>query len=127
MALVASRYPERTLAQADRGIAKALKPGAPFMLTAINAYSVVRQGPPNFDLYTCTSRDGDTIHNSAGETRVVEFYTSAFTFRELKLMLAMSGLDIEAGYGCTPGRFETKPMTVEDTEIMVIARRPAAG
>lgn len=110
-----------------RGVAAALKPGSPFVLTAINAYSVVRQGPPSFDVYTCTSCDAATISNTAGESREVQIYTSAFTFRELRLMLGMAGLDVEAAYGCEAGRFEAKTLTVQDTEIMMIARRPAAG
>jgi SAM-dependent methyltransferase len=109
-----------------RGIARALKPRSPFALTAINAYSVVRQGPPNYDLYTCASRESATIHNEAGEPREVQIYTSAFTFGELTLMLAMAGLDAEAGYGCEAGRFDRKPLTAGDTEVMVLARRPAA-
>ena len=38
-------------------------------------------------------------------------------------MLAMSGFDTEAGYGCAAGDFQATPLTVDDTEVMVIARR----
>jgi 2-polyprenyl-3-methyl-5-hydroxy-6-metoxy-1,4-benzoquinol methylase len=110
-----------------RGIAKALKPGAPFVLNAINAYSAVRRAAPNFDVYSCTSRETETVNNANGEKITADIYTSAFTFRELKLMLAMSGMETEAGFGCTAGRFAMKPLTVDDMEIMIVARRPAAG
>ncbi|HEY7088733.1 MAG TPA: class I SAM-dependent methyltransferase [Tepidisphaeraceae bacterium] len=110
-----------------RGIARALKPTAPFILTAINAYGVVRKGAPNFDIYSCTTRDEVKIEGAAGQTRDVELYTSAFTFRELKLMLALSGFQVEAGYGCEAGRFSASPLTVDSTEVMVIARRAGMG
>ncbi len=53
-------------------------------------------------MYSCTSLEIETVSNSNGEKRGVEIYTSAFTFRELELMLTMSGLDVEVGYGARP-------------------------
>ena len=76
-----------------------------------------------FDPYTSTSEWRMTIRNPEGETREVTAYTTSFTFRELKWLLEGSGFAVEAGYGCVAGSFSRKPLTVEDVEIMMVARR----
>lgn len=103
----------------------ALKPGALFVLTAINALSAARHKTENetFDAYTCTSVSHEVIQNAAGETREVNFYTTCFTYRELKWLLEEAGFTIEAGYGCTAGAFQRKPLNTDDIEIMMVARR----
>jgi hypothetical protein len=76
-----------------------------------------------FDVQSLTLHERETIRNSAGETREVDLYTTAFTFRELKWLLQDAGFALEATYGCTAGHFERKPLTIEDFEIMTVARR----
>jgi len=107
-------------------VSRALRPGAPFVLIAISALSVVRsQDPadPNFDPYTLTSRWTKTVRSPEGEARTFEFHCTAFTYRELKWLLGGAGLEVRAAYGCVAGRFEHKPLTLEDVEIMTVARR----
>lgn len=104
----------------------ALRPGGQFVLSAINSYSVVQQKPSAevFDPYTATSRDIETVHSPDGASREVTIYTTSFTFRELKLLLECSGFQVNAGYGCVAGKFERKPLTIDDVEIMMVARKP---
>ncbi len=92
----------------------------------MNALAVARHvqpGDPNFDPYTCTSREPETLRNPQGDTRTVDLYTTAFTYRELKWLLEGAGFTVEAGYGCTAGNFQSKPIAVDDFEIMMVARR----
>jgi SAM-dependent methyltransferase len=108
------------------GIHRAVRPGGLFVLTAINALAVARKvdsADPAFDPYTCTSVWRTTVRNPEGETREVTGYTTAFTFRELKWLLEATGFAVEAGYGCVAGHFGRKPLTVDDVEIMMVARR----
>lgn len=108
------------------GIHRALRPGAPFVLTAINALSVARKvdpGASSFDPYTCTSVDRAILRNPEGATRKAEIYTTAFTYRELKWFLEEAGFQVEAGYGCVAGKFERKQLAVDDVELMMVARR----
>lgn len=109
------------------GVRRALRPGAPFVLTVIHALHLARQIDPqqgNFDAYTTTVRDEETITSPAGEQRQVAIYTTAFTHRELKLLLGEAGLPLEAAWGCVAGRFARKPLGIDDVEIMALARRP---
>ena len=104
----------------------ALKPGGQFVLSAINSYSAVQHkpSPELFDPYTATSRDVETIHSPDGGSREVTIWTTTFTFRELKLLLERSGFQVDAGYGCVAGRFERKPLTIDDIEVMMVASKP---
>lgn len=107
------------------GVSRALKPRAPFVLTAINALSAIRSLDPDasFDPYTLTSSWTETFYNPAGEARAMRMHCTAFTYRELKWLLKDAGLVVEAAYGCVAGRFERKPLTLNDVEVMVVARQ----
>jgi ubiquinone/menaquinone biosynthesis C-methylase UbiE len=106
-------------------IARALRPGAPFVLTAIHALSAVRNLEPGaiFDACTATVLRKETITSPSGESRVVDLYTTAFTCRELTMMLENAGFTVEAVHGCEAGEFARKPLTCDDIEIMMVSRR----
>ena len=108
------------------GISRALKPGAPFVLTAINAFSAARNedAAASFDPYTATSSWRQTLHNPDGEAREFEMYCTAFTPRELRWLLEGAGFEVRAAYGCVAGRFEREPLELSDVEIMMVARKP---
>jgi SAM-dependent methyltransferase len=63
------------------GVSRALLPGAPFVLTAINALAAARatDDAARFDPYTCTLVEAETIRSPEGERREVEFFTTSFT------------------------------------------------
>jgi hypothetical protein len=46
-----------------------------------------------------------------------------FTYRELRWLLEEAGFTVEAGYGCTAGAFQRRPLTLDDLKIMMVARR----
>lgn len=107
------------------GVRRTLKPDASFVLTAIHALAQarrIREGDI-YDPYTCTDVSHETIYNPKGETREVDLYTTAFTYRELKWLLEETGFQVEAGFGCTAGRFRRVPLSIDDMEIMMISRR----
>jgi len=105
-----------------RGIHKALKPDSLFILTAMNAFSEAQKNG-SFDPYTGTTNSRETITNPEGETKEVEFYTTAFTYRELKILLESSGFKVLDGYGCIAGNFSEKILSVDDIELMMISQR----
>ena len=107
------------------GVARALRPGARFVLTAINALLAVRQIQPSdtFDPYTCTTKRRETFISPTGEQREADLYTTAFTYRELKMMLESAGLLVQAGYGCEAGSLSRRALGVDDVEIMMVSRR----
>jgi ubiquinone/menaquinone biosynthesis C-methylase UbiE len=102
-----------------------LRPGSIFILTAINALSAAQNTNSNkiFDAYTNTTSDHEIITNSEGESKEVDFYTTSFTYRELKLLLEGTGFKVLNGYGCEAGNFSKKELTKDDIEIMMIAQR----
>lgn len=106
-------------------MARALRPGGLMVLSAIQAYSAAQERDLHqvFDAYTGTIADNETVSSPGGEKRDVTIYTTTFTFRELKLLAERSGFEVEAGYGCTAGRFERKPLSIDDMEIMIVARK----
>ncbi|HEX8237614.1 MAG TPA: class I SAM-dependent methyltransferase [Abditibacteriaceae bacterium] len=108
------------------GIHDALKPGALLVLTALNALHLLRSpdlAEQDFDPQSLTMRYRETIRNAAGETREVDIYNTTFTPRELKWLLQDTGFAVEAIYGCIAGDFARKPLTLDDFEIMTVARR----
>jgi SAM-dependent methyltransferase len=108
------------------GVARALKPGARFVLTAISALHFTRgvaPEDPSFDPYTLTKLDRELIRSPEGEEQEVDIYTTAFTYRELKWLLEGAGFEVEHAWGCTVGNFARRPLTVNDIEIMMVARR----
>lgn len=108
------------------GVSRALRPGARFVLTAINAFSATRNEDPATytDPYTATSSWTESFENPQGETRAFKMYCTAFTYRELKWLLEGAGLEVLAGYGCAAGNFTREPLKLSDVEIMMVARKP---
>lgn len=104
---------------------RALKPGSVFVLTAINVLNLARniQDESLFDPYSCTVIDKEEIHSPEGESKEVLIYTTAFTFRELQMLLVSEGFVVEAAYGCSPGQFGNQPLQLGSIEIMMVARR----
>ncbi|ADU28918.1 class I SAM-dependent methyltransferase [Evansella cellulosilytica] len=111
--------------QVLKSVYHALRPGSLFVLTAINALGLVKRitNETQFDPYSCTVVDKEIITNSNGDTKQVSLYTTAFTYRELKLFLEGEGFLVKAAYGCTAGEFSTEPIQVDSMEIMMIAER----
>lgn len=107
------------------GVARALRPGATFVLTAAHALSAPRvvNAQRTFDPCTCTLTEALTIRNPAGETRQTTVYTTCFTYRELASLLREAGFAEIAGYGCAIGAFALRPLTADDFEVMMVARR----
>ena len=76
------------------GVSRALKPGATFVLTTINAFSASRNedAAATFDPYTATSSWRQTFQNPQGEARAFEMHCTAFTYRELRWLLGGGGV-----------------------------------
>lgn len=116
--------PEEVHAQILRNIHHSLKIGAPLTITVINALAAARHANiKHFDAYTSTYVERETIINATNEQKEFEFYTTAFTARELRWMLERECFLTEGLYGCTIGAFARRKLSLEDCEIMAIARR----
>jgi len=109
-----------------RGIARALRPGGRLALSAFNAYFAVRHfADAEFDAATGICHERTEIRSPDGEVEEVSLWTGCYTPRELRLVMAAAGLEVESIGGAEPGRYGPQPPSVELPEHMVLASRPS--
>jgi Methyltransferase domain len=64
-----------------------------------------------------------TVRNEDGEEKPFDLWTTCFTARELKLLAGGAGLEVVGVHGVAPGRYETARPTLDDPELLLLARR----
>ena len=106
-------------------IAAALRPGGRLALTAFSAVFAVRflEAGESFDPATGVLHERSTVRNEDGEEEVFDLWTTCFTARELELLAERAGLDFVGVHGVAPGRYGTAPPTLDDPELLLLARR----
>jgi SAM-dependent methyltransferase len=106
-------------------IARAARPGGAVAVTAFSSYFALRWREPgeDFDPATGLVHEVTTLRNEAGEERESDLWTTCFTARELRLLAEASGLEVLGIHGVTPGRYGVTPVTLQDPELLLLARR----
>ena len=108
------------------GMARALRPGGRLALSAFNAYFAVRyHEAATFDADAGVAHERTDVRDPDGTAIEVELWTGCYTPRELRLLLARHGLDIQRISSVEPGVYGDDPPTTESPEFLVIARRPS--
>ena len=112
--------------EAFERIAAAVGPGGRLALTAFSAAFALRflEDGEAFDPATGVLHEQSTIRNEDGVEQVFDLWTTCFTARELALMAGRSGLDVVGVHGVTPGRYRGASPTLDDPELLLLARRP---
>lgn len=106
------------------GMAAALRAGGRLALSAFNAYFAVKyHDDAEFDADTGVSHERTEIHSETGEPKTVDLWTGCYTPRELRLLLAGHGFDVESVSSVEPGAYGRDAATIESPEYLVIARR----
>jgi hypothetical protein len=107
-------------------IGAAVAPGGHLALSAFSAAFAVRflEAGETFDPATGVLHERSTVRGPDGREREFDLWTTCFTARELELLAAGSGLDVDAVYGVTPGRYRAQAPTLDDPELLLLARRP---
>lgn len=111
-----------------RSIAKHLKSGAPFLMTALNGYSVIRQmkdehtAAGRFDPGTMLSAYVDEWDLPEG-TRNVQIRERLFIPPEVVRMLKEAGLRCDHVYGGTAGHWAQRLLSLDEIEAMYVCRR----
>lgn len=110
-----------------RGMAGALRPGGRLALSAFSAYFQVREldEPEAFDADAGVNHEHTSVKDPAGTDLAVELWTTCFTPRELRLMVAACGLEVRALWSVEPGRYTERRPTVELPEFLVVAAAPS--
>ena len=107
------------------GIARALRPGGRFALSAFNAYFAVRyHTDADFDADTGVSHEVTEVRSETGAARTVDLWTGCYTPRELRLLTAAAGLVVESIASVEPGAYGSAPASTESPEFLVVGRRP---
>ena len=106
------------------GIARALRPGGRLALSAFNAYFAVKHHiDADFDADGGISHERTEVRDPQGAAKPVELWTGCYTPRELRLLLAASGLEVERISSVQPGAYGDDAPTTESPEYLVLARR----
>ncbi len=106
-------------------VARVLVPDGRLALTAFSAYFAVRdQGAgEEFDASAGVLHETTVVHDEDGRGADQELWTTCYTPRELRLMLARSGFTVEHLWSVRPGRYRADAPTTESPEFLVVARR----
>ena len=106
-------------------MAAALKPGGLLAASAFSSYFAVRflEERDTFDAEAGVNHEVATVKNEAGEDAEFDLWTSCFTPRELRLMVAAAGLEVEHLWSVAPGAYGPNPPDLEHPEWLVVARR----
>jgi SAM-dependent methyltransferase len=109
-------------------IAACLKPNAPFLLTALNGYSIIRQMSDEhvkegrFDPATMIASYEDEWE-LAGGNQVVKVYERLFIAPEMVKLLQSGGFVVDNVYGGTAGHWHRRPLSLDEVEAMYVCRR----
>ena len=107
-------------------IAATVRPGGRLALTAFSAAFAARflEEGETFDPATGVLFERSTVRNEDGVEQVFDAWTTCFTARELELLAERAGFEVDGLHGVTPGRYGTAPPTLDDPELLLLARRP---
>lgn len=104
------------------GMARALRPGGRLALSAFNAYFAVKYHEhAEFDAATGVSHEVTEIRSETGAVRASELWTGCYTPRELRLLLAAHGFEVDSISSVEPGAYDVSPATTESPEFLVVA------
>jgi SAM-dependent methyltransferase len=110
-----------------RGMIRALRPGAAAAVTAFSAYFQVRwlgEGD-EFDPAAGVNHELTMVRDEEGRDEVFDLWTSVWTPRELRLLAAAVGADVEQLWSVSPGEYGPNRPDLEHPEWLVLLRRPA--
>jgi SAM-dependent methyltransferase len=109
------------------GMARALRPGGRLAVSAFSSYFQVRylEDSDAFDVAAGVNHERTVVRSEAGEDADVDLWTSCFTPRELRLLVAsVPQLELRSLWSVTPGAYAPNPPDLEHPEFLLIADRP---
>ncbi len=109
-----------------RNISRALKPGAGFVLTALNALRMIREHQPEavasgaFDPLTLT--ECSELAPTEG-TPALPTCERGFVPTEIRMLCEDAGFRVEHVWGGTAGNWGRRPVDLDEIELMVLAHK----
>jgi SAM-dependent methyltransferase len=106
-------------------MARALRQGGVVALSAFSSYYQVRalEDPAAFDADHGVNHEVAELRSETGTIIHHDLWTSCFTPRELRLMARLAGLEVDALWSVTPGRYAPRPPSLDEPEFLLVARR----
>jgi len=111
-----------------RNISASLKPNAPFILTALNGYSIIRQMKDEqiqegrFDPSTMLANYQDEWDLPEG-LKIMTIRERLFIAPEVVRMLAESGFVVDNVFGGTAGHWARRFLSLDEVEAMFVCRK----
>ncbi len=111
-----------------QNIASSLKQNAPFLMTALNGYSVIRQMKDEhihggrFDPNTMVASYQDEWDLPEGAT-IMTIYERLFIAPEVVRMLRDAGFVVDNVFGGTAGHWHRRHLSLDEVEAMFVCRR----
>lgn len=108
-----------------RGMARAAKPGGVVAVSAFSAYFRTRylDETVDFDAERGAYHEVMELRNPEGTRVERDGWTTCFTPRELRLMFAATGLDVEGQWSVSPGDYARRPPDLDHYEYLTLGRR----
>ena len=106
---------------------RALRPGGVIAVSAFSSYFQIRWLDPergSFDAERGVNHERTEVRSETGEVLEVDLWTTCFTPRELRLLAARAGLDVEELWSVRPGEYGPNPPDLDHEEFLLLARRP---
>ena len=105
-------------------MARALRPGGRLAVSAFSAYFQLRylEDHDRFDAEAGVNHERTEVRDEEGAVAEVDLWTTCFTPRELRLLAAAAGLEVEHLWSVTPGAYACR--SAHDRSARAAARRP---
>jgi SAM-dependent methyltransferase len=108
------------------GMARALRPGGRLAVSAFSAYFQLRflEGHDTFDADAGVNHERTVVKAPDGAEAEVDLWTTCFTPRELRLLAASAGLQVQHVWSVTPGAYARHAPSTGSPELLLVAVRP---
>jgi 2-polyprenyl-3-methyl-5-hydroxy-6-metoxy-1,4-benzoquinol methylase len=109
-------------------VAACLKPGAPFLLTALNGYRTLRSMTQEdvvsgrFDPATMVATHTEEMELPEGKD-IMKYRERLFTPPEMSQLLKAQDFEVLSMWGGTAGSWNKKPLNLDEIEMMFVCRR----
>jgi SAM-dependent methyltransferase len=106
-------------------IVAAVRPQGALAVSAFSSFFALRflEDGETFDPATGVLHERSTLRNEDGVEREVDLWTTCFTARELELLAASAGVDVDGVFGVAPGRYRAAPPDLVSPELLLVGHR----